>query len=309
MLKDQNIVPRKNIAVICFASEESARFGVSTIGSKAIAGMIADENIAQVTDQHGTTIQQAVEGMGLKSDEMEKAEVGTDKIEQFVELHIEQGRRLQDENKHIGIVNGIARPTRFIITAAGMANHTGTTPMMMRQDALAAIAPLIVYVNEEAKKTDSVGKTPFVATVSTVRVEPNAMNIIPGEATIGIDIRSVDHSLKKDFTEKITDYCVQLEKEHGVSITIHTLVDNHSITLDEHVRNKLMAASEQKGLSYMVMDSGAGHDVMNMATKWPSGLIFIPCKDGVSHNPKEYTSTGNLLNGARVLEQFLRMEG
>lgn len=308
MLKDKQFTPGKNIAVICFISEESARFGVSTIGSKALVGELEKTDLATVTDSEGITIKQAVEDMGLTWEDIEQAELGKDDLEQFVELHIEQGKQLQENNANIGIVEGIARPIRLIVKVSGMANHTGTTPMNQRQDAFVAIAPLVSFVNEEALKINREQATPLVATVSTAHVKPNAMNIIPSEVELGIDIRSVDDDLKKKLAENIKTYCLEMEKKYHVAVTVTNLVDNHSIRLDETTKQKLIDVCETLGLTTRVMDSGAGHDVMNMASKWPCGLIFIPCLDGISHQPDEFTATENLVNGAKVLENYLQTE-
>lgn len=308
MLKEKGFEPRKNIAVICFISEESARFGISTIGSKAVSGQLDKLYLAAVTDNEGISIKQAVEDMDLKWEDMDQAGLQLDELEQFVELHIEQGKQLQESNSDIGIVEGIARPIRLKVLVEGMANHTGTTPMIQRQDALVAIAPLVGYVNEEALKMNNTETSQLVATVSTVNVEPNAMTIIPGKVELGIDIRSVDDDLKTRLANKIKTYCQEAEKKHHVSITVTTLVDNNSVTLDNKTKQKLIDICNHLGFKTRVMDSGAGHDVMNMAEKWPSGLIFIPCQDGISHHPDEFTSTVNLINGTKVLEGFLQTE-
>lgn len=308
VLKEKGFEPRKNIAVICFISEESARFGISTIGSKAISGELEKLDLATVTDNEGITIKQAVEDMDLKWEEIDQARLQLNELEQFVELHIEQGKQLQESNSDIGIVEGIARPIRLKVLVEGMANHTGTTPMNQRQDALVAIAPLVSYVNEEALKMNDTGTSQLVATVSTVNVKPNAMTIIPGKVELGIDIRSVDDDLKKRLADKIKTYCQEVEKKHHVSITVTTLVDNNSVTLDDKIKHNLIETCNNLGFKTQVMDSGAGHDVMNMAGKWPSGLIFIPCQDGISHHPDEFTSTVNLINGTKVLEGFFKTE-
>lgn len=134
------------------------------------------------------------------------------------------------------------------------------------------------------------------------------MNVIPGEVELGIDIRSVDDTMKRNFAEVIKKFCRKIEKKNGVSIEISTLVDNDSVALHESMQEKLMRASEELGYSTIAMNSGAGHDVMNMATKWPSGLIFIPCKDGLSHHPAEYASIENIEKGTNVIVEFLQKE-
>ncbi len=308
LLKDQDFKPEKNISIICFASEESARFGVSTIGSKAISGLLEKEELASVKDADGITIKQAVEGFGLSWENIEQAESPEHALESFLELHIEQGTQIEDNQADIGIVRGVACPIRLQVKATGMANHTGTTPMMNRSDAFAAIAPLVTFVEEQANLINNEQGTPLVATVSTVQLEPNVMNVIPGEVTLGIDIRSVDDSLKKELADRIIAYCKKTEEKRQICIHVHTLVDNPSVFLNPKVQEKLTHISEKLGYIPLSMDSGAGHDVMNMAEKWPTGLLFIPCDRGISHHPEEFASIRDLAKGSHVMAEYLKEE-
>ncbi|WP_339226767.1 M20 family metallo-hydrolase [Oceanobacillus sp. FSL K6-2867] len=307
-LKDLKFKPEKNIAIICFVSEESARFGVSTVGSKAIAGMLDKEEIASLEDKDGVTFKQAIDSFGVDWESIEKAEVPTDKIESFLELHIEQGSILEEAGVSIGIVNGIACPVRLKVNVKGMANHTGTTPMDRRKDALVICAPLFNFVHDKALEVNKQAEVPLVATVSTVKLKPNAMNVIPGEVELGIDIRSVDDTRKRNFADDIRAYCRDLAEKHGVTVEVATLVDNDSVLLDGQIHEKIEAACQSAGLTYISMNSGAGHDVMNMAAKWPSGLLFIPCRDGLSHHPKEHTEVDDLAKGTAIIVNYLQAE-
>lgn len=307
-LRDGGFRPKKNIAVICFISEESARFGISTIGSKAVIGELNKAALAPIQDSDGITMKQAMEDYGIDWELVEQAEVPFEKLACFIELHIEQGKILEKNHCEMGVVKGIACPIRLIIRVQGTANHTGTTPMDERQDAFVAIAPLVTFVNEEAVRMNAYSQSPIVATVSRVYLKPNAMNVVPSEVELGIDIRSVDDDLKRSLANKIIDFCQQVEKKHPVTVEVRNLVDSESVLLDDTVQTKLLQVSQRLGYQTMLMDSGAGHDVMNMAKKWPSGLLFIPCKDGLSHHPEEFTSTRNLEKGTNVLVEFLRTE-
>ncbi|MCP3740110.1 M20 family metallo-hydrolase [Rossellomorea sp. BNER] len=306
-LKGKGFQPKRPIEVVCFASEESARFGVSTLGSKSVAGIL-DKSVEKVQDRHGVTIREAIESTGLDWNAIEKAERPQDDIKSFVELHIEQGTQIEDHRAHFGVVRGVACPIRLKIKAVGMAGHTGTTPMGKREDALVALAPLITYVSQEAERLSGISSKPLVATVSTMEVKPNGMNVIPGYVELGIDIRSVDDNLKRQMADKIIQKCSLLETEFNVTINIETLVDNPSILLDEKLTATVKAAGEQLGYTSYEMDSGAGHDVMNMAAKWPSALIFIPCEKGISHHPKEYSKIADLQAGVDILTAVLQQE-
>ncbi|MGA9289321.1 MAG: M20 family metallo-hydrolase [Anaerobacillus sp.] len=307
-LKDNGFQPERNIAVICFVSEESARFGVSTIGSKAITGKLDKEETGRVTDRNGVTIKEAVKEFGVNWDTIEEAELPVETLASFLELHIEQGTQVQEHYADVGIVNGVACPVRLQVNVKGMANHTGTTPMHNRQDALVAISPLVQFVSERASEISETSQQPLVATVSTIDLKPNVMNVIPGEVELGIDIRSVDDGLKREFAEEIKAYCRSVAAKKQIDITVSTLVDNDSVLLDHEMQQQLADVCDELSLDKLLMNSGAGHDVMNMAAKWPSGLIFIPCKDGISHHPDEFASIEDIAKGVRVISLFLQKE-
>lgn len=305
-LKEDGFLPSSPLEVICFASEESSRFGISTIGSKAMSGIIKLEELENVTDEKGITIRQAVESVGLRWEDIAKANRPKEEIKKFIELHIEQGVQLEDNNADFGAVESIACPIRLKIKVYGQSGHTGTTPMGKRKDALVAIAPLIPYVSENAERITKEANKNLVATVSTVSLFPNAISVIPDMVEIGIDIRSVKDELKEKLNDLIVEKCQELEKTYNVNIVIETLVNNKSVALDQHTVSELKTAGESAGYRGFTMDSGAGHDVMNMAQKWPSGLIFIPCKDGISHHPKEHASLEDLEMGVAIIVQYLK---
>ncbi|PSL50434.1 N-carbamoyl-L-amino-acid hydrolase [Salsuginibacillus halophilus] len=306
ILQDEKVQPSRPVEVICFASEESARFGVSTVGSKAMIG--AEELLAQkdVKDKNGVSIEEAVEARGLSFAEILKAERSRDELHSFIELHIEQGMRIERAEAQIGVVTAIACPTRLKLTIQGEAGHTGTAPMAERKDALAAAAEVIQYVEAEGRRQSEKSHPPVVATASTIQALPNVMNVIPGTVELGVDIRSVDNDKKKEAAQHIFEFCQMLAHKRGITVEQSVLVDNPAVPLDDHVRNALQSSVEACGFKPYVMESGAGHDVMNMAKKVPSGLIFIPCKDGVSHHPAELASVKDIERGTRVLAGYLK---
>lgn len=303
ILKEQQYTPLKNIAIVAFACEESARFGMATIGSKAICGQLDGKRIAHLKDKDGITLQSAVIQSGLDWDKFLTSKIKTSAIEQFIELHIEQGTTLEKRQRDIGIVRAIAQPTRLSIICTGMTNHTGTTPMNERQDALVATAGLISHINKVAIKINERQSTPVMATVSTIEAGPNAMNMIPGNVTIRVDIRSTKAKLKHEVVQAIEQFIAQ---DQNISFHIETLVDDDPIQLDPHIQNTFLRLCKELNFSSIVMDSGAGHDAMNMAARWPSGLLFIPCRDGISHHPQEYTEVQSIRNGAQLLATYLK---
>jgi len=304
-LKDKGFKPKKNIAIIVFSCEESARFGISTVGSKALTGLLDKNEVANITDENGISVREAVNQSGLNWGKIEKASLDAEKIEQFIEVHIEQGKKLINNKKEIGIVHRIARPTRFIINCEGLTNHTGTTEMKDRQDALTAISPLINGIEKTTNQINEKNASSLVATVSTFSVKPNAMNMIPGKVSLGIDIRSTDSSLKNELVDYIRSFVEKVKRSRNVAIKVNKIADDLPVELNEKIQENLFNSCNKVGFSNMKMNSGAGHDVMNMSHICASGLLFIPCTEGISHNPREYTSVSNILKGTKVLEQYL----
>ncbi|MGP4079285.1 M20 family metallo-hydrolase [Pseudalkalibacillus sp. R45] len=307
-LKEEGFQPNSPIEVICFASEESSRFGVSTVGSKAMSGLLKPQQLEPIEDDDGITIKEAVENRGLSWEQLPGAERKKEELRQFVELHIEQGTRIEDAGKSFGVATAIACPTRLKIDIIGKSSHTGTTPMAKRQDALVAAAPIISFISERAGQLSEENDVPVVATTSMADVSPNKMTSIPGRVELGVDIRSVSDELKRGLAEEIETELEKLAKAYQVDITLRRLVDDNSVFLDEKVAETLKETGEQLGFDCLVMESGAGHDVMNMASRWPTGLIFIPCRDGLSHHPDEHASENDLQMGVEILKQYLKNE-
>jgi hydantoinase/carbamoylase family amidase len=307
-LRNNGFQPDFPIEVICFASEESSRFPISTIGSKAMSGIIHPEELEKVKDEAGYTVKQAVESRGLNWETICYAEREENEIKSFVELHIEQGLRIENAAADFGVATAVACPIRLKVEFEGKMGHTGTTPMGMRQDALVAAAPLITFISEKAEELSRESQYPIVATASTLSLKPNAMNVIPGIVELGIDIRSVDDALKEKFKALLEEKCLSIEKEKNVKIKIDVLVHNASIHLDEDLSVKLKEIGESLGHRCLVMESGAGHDVMNMSKKWPSSLVFIKCHDGLSHHPDEHAALEDLCLGVDILVGYLQQE-
>lgn len=301
MAQDEGETLPLPVEVICFSSEESSRFSMSTVGSKAMTGQLTQEQLTTITDENGVSIAEAMRAYGLQPEEIAKAERGPGELCSFTELHIEQGMRIENAGCDYGVVGRIACPIRMYLHLHGKAGHTGTTPMDQRQDALAQAAELILFVQTAARDLNENGDDPLVATVSTIEATPNAMNVIPGYVKLGIDIRSVSDVQKQRMEAAIDAYL----KKQEMQIEKELIVNNPSVGLDAAIYGKLRALSSRTGLKTLDMDSGAGHDVMNMQKKWPSGLIFIPCKDGLSHHPEEFASLQDLENGTRLLYTYL----
>lgn len=299
-LNEKNIETDHPIELIAFACEESSRFGVSTLGSKAMAGILDKEKYRHLQDRDGTTLEEAFALCALDYNEVDEASRKDEQFKVFLELHIEQGPVLINNQKKIGVVTGIAAPARFIIKLYGKASHSGTTPMNMRKDALLGAAEIALKL-EAAAKEESAFET--VATVGVLDIPAAGMNIVPGEVEIKIDIRSTSLESRQRVIDQLFELIDSLQVTRGLVIESKQISLEQPVKLSEQVISQLTEICLEKDIPYEVMQSGAGHDAMNMTNLGPVGLIFVPSIDGLSHHPDEHTEIEDLLLGINVLEE------
>jgi hydantoinase/carbamoylase family amidase len=296
---ERGIETEHPIEVISFACEESSRFGVSTLGSKAMAGRINKEKFRQLQDKDGITMEEAFALCALDFNSIDTAFRENEQFKAFFEMHIEQGPVLENEKKNIGIVTGIAAPARFIVKIHGKASHSGTTPMEMRKDAFLGAAEIALELEKAAIAEQKYGT---VATVGVVNVQPGAMNIVPGEVELKIDIRSLSIESRKRVLNRLAEIISSVEHQRQLAIHTKEISMEEPVLLSDELIKELEQICEQKQLPYRLMQSGAGHDAMNMTVFGPVGLIFIPSKDGLSHHPNEHTALADILTGIDLLE-------
>ncbi len=286
---------RHPVEVVNFAAEEATMSG-ATFGSRAMAGTLAPD-VVNHRAWDSRTVADHLRDAGLDPDRVTAAR-RTDGPAAFLELHIEQGRRLETQRKPIGVVEGIAGIRRYEVTVDGYANHAGTTLMQDRQDALVMAAPYILQVKAVAEQHGIVG------TVGKMDILPGSPNVIPGQVIINLEIRGLDEGVL-DLAER------QLEAEAGklqaafVQTSNKPSVDSHPLLVQA-----LVAACEDNGYAYARMASGAGHDAMCMADLAPQAMLFVPSRNGVSHSPDEYTPPADCVAGAQVLgTALLHLDG
>lgn len=284
------------IEIVIFMCEESSRFGVATLGSKAMCGKLDVTTLKNLKDDKGDSLYSILKLHGLDADKIAEAKY-TNPVKTFLELHIEQGKVLEATKKQIGIVTGIAAPTRLKVKIHGKADHSGATPMHLRNDALCGAAEIILKVEKFANKADKA----VVGTVGIAKVLPGVMNVIPGQVEIGIDIRSIYLEEKIKTVKKILKKIDLIGEERGLQMDVTTLTNENPVTLNEDVINQLTSICQDKNYPHMQMPSGAGHDAMHWAHFAPTGMIFIPCVEGISHNPEEYASIEDIVTGTDVL--------
>lgn len=290
------------IAVVDFMCEESGRFGNATLGSKAMRGELTVQDLHRLVDKQGISLYEALKGRNLNPDGIEAMEYKR-LVKSFIEIHIEQGKVLEHEQKTIGIVTGIAAPERFYVTIRGNADHSGATPMNLRHDALCGASKIILGIEEIASMQEV---PPVVGTVGVVEVTPGAMNVIPGAVKLGVDIRSISKAARNSVVTLVKEFIDITAEKRGLSYTIETIAQDHPVEMHPAMIREIEEAVKSVGVEYMTMPSGAGHDAMHWAEVVPTGMIFIPCRDGISHNPAEFAEMYDIVTGAAVLDKVLR---
>ena len=290
------------IAVVSFMCEESGRFGNATLGSKAMRGELTLQDLHHLVDKQGISLYEALKGRNLNPDGIETMAYKRP-VKSFTEIHIEQGKVLEHEQKTIGIVTGIAAPERFYVTIRGNADHSGATPMNLRHDALCGASKIILGIEEIASMQE---EPPVVGTVGVVEVTPGAMNVIPGAVKLGVDIRSISKVARNSVVTLVKEFIDITAEKRGLSYTIETIAQDHPVEMHPAMIREIEEAVKSVGVEYMTMPSGAGHDAMHWAEAVPTGMIFIPCRDGISHNPAEFAEMDDIVTGAEVLDKVLR---
>ncbi|MED4401636.1 M20 family metallo-hydrolase [Metabacillus fastidiosus] len=299
-LNDKEIITDHPIEIISFACEESSRFGVSTVGSKAMAGLIDKEKYRDLEDRDGITMEKAFSLCALDFNSIDQASRADEVFHSFFELHIEQGPVLINNDKKIGIVTGVAAPARFIIKVIGKPSHSGTTPMDMRKDALLGAAEIALELEKAAKDEREHGT---VATVGVLDVFSGAMNVVPGEVELKVDIRSSSLESRQRVLDRLHNIIEAIKENRKLDFDCKQISAEEPVLLCEELMELLKDICEQKEFSYQFMQSGAGHDAMNMTRLGPVGLIFVPSVDGLSHHPNEFTELDDIMMGIDVLEE------
>ncbi|WP_303721790.1 M20 family metallo-hydrolase [Malonomonas rubra] len=298
VLNDREQVTKRPIEVVNFSAEESSRFGVATIGSKALTGKLDLKTLKSLTDSDGFTLYDTLRESGYHPENIQYSSLSRENVHAFLELHIEQGPVLEEKECPIGLVSSIAAPTRFNVVISGRSDHSGNTPMAMRKDALVGASELVLGVENIA--TEAAGKD-TVATVGYLKVSPGVMNVVPGRVELGIDIRDISCSDKNKAVKAVTELMTQIAAKRGLDISWKKLCDDTPVELSKRIMTSLETVAKQNNMSFIKMPSGAGHDAMNMASITDVGMIFVPSVGGVSHNIKEYSRMEDICIGAKLL--------
>lgn len=269
------------------------RYTPDMMGSLCHAGGVSAEAVLAAIGTDGSVLGQELARIGYAGDR----EPGFLKPHAYLELHIEQGPVLEREGVPIGAVENLQGISWQRITIDGAANHAGTTPMSMRSDAGHAAARIITFLHNRARASNG----PTVATVGTMRFEPNAINVIPARAVFTIDLRDPDEQRLQAHEAALAAYLEELEVLENVSISVERLARFEPVLFDIGIVELIEAAAKNRGLGVRRMTSGAGHDAQMMARLAPAAMIFVPSAGGISHNPREHTEDAELVAGANIL--------
>lgn len=296
-LRDAGVRTRRPIAVAFFTNEEGARFAPDMMGSLVYQGGLALEAALSTTGIDGKTVGDELRRIGYAG----PAPVGANRVDSFIELHIEQGPVLHREGVRIGVVEGVQGISWTEFTVHGVSNHAGTTPMNMRNDAGYVAACVATFARDLTRRLGG----NQIATVGAVTLAPNLVNVIPNKAVFTVDLRNTDGEALKAAEAQLWAQAERIASEEGVRCERRMLARFDPVAFDPAVVRRIESIAAGRNLSHRRMPSGAGHDAQMLARMCPTGMIFVPSIDGLSHNVRERTEPEDLVAGAEVLLQAL----
>lgn len=292
--REARVRPARPLVVAAFSNEEGVRYQPDMMGSLVYAGGLALQTALNTVGTDGTRLGDELARIGYAGPMLPGSLVP----HTYLELHIEQGPLLEAEGRRIGVVDSLQGISWQRITIEGVANHAGTTPTRLRHDAGYAAAACVAFLREQvvAAAPDST-----LATVGSLRLEPDLVNVIPRLATFTVDLRDPDESRLQAAEQALAGFLERLAEREGVRIRTERLVRFEPVVFDAALAGRIEQAAERRGLSHRRMSSGAGHDAQMIARIAPSAMIFVPSRGGISHNPREHTDDDQLIAGAQVL--------
>ncbi len=300
-LRQSGFRPRHSIELLVFTSEEPTRFGIGCLGSRLLSGTLSVDSANKLTDNEGSTLDEVRHRAGFAGD-LEEVKLPTRYYKAFVELHIEQGPRLEREQIPLGVVTKIAAPASLRLMIEGSGGHAGGVLMPDRRDALCAAAELILAVESAACGS---GAIDTVATVGICEVFPGAVNSIPAHVRLSVDIRDTDLQRRDAVLRALDAACSSVSAKRKVSIQSELVNADAPADCAPAVIEALSTACREHGLRFLPMVSRAYHDSLFMARIAPVAMLFIPCRNGYSHRPDEYADPDDIVRGTLVLAETL----
>jgi beta-ureidopropionase / N-carbamoyl-L-amino-acid hydrolase len=301
-LREHGIQLQRDLLVIDFLGEESNDFGLSCLGSRALAGELRAADLDR-RDFDGTRLGDRYDGFGLDPSDVLTAAVHAAKWrpQGYVELHVEQGPQLEERNVPIGVVTAIAGIERLLATFIGRPDHAGTMPMGDRRDALVAAAEAVLAV----RRTGCGAPVHGVATTSRLVSEPGSPNVVPGTVRMHAEMRSVDTGWLSTAQRRLTEEIREKAATFDVDVEVTWSRDNECRLADASIQGVLSATADSLGIDWAPVPSGATHDAVHLARLCPMGMIFIPSRAGRSHCPEEWSELSHVVTGIQVLAATL----
>ncbi len=287
--------PTHNIGVVNWTNEEGARFAPSTMGSAVFAGRLKADTALGARDAKGVTLKDALAAIGFLGADKPPANVAA-----YIEAHIEQGPHLERAGRTIGVVEGNWGTAKYEVEFTGRAAHTGPTPMAERRDALLPAAELILFVRALSDGTG--GK--LLSSSARLDVAPNSTNVVPEKVRLFVEFRDIDSARLAGVCGKFEEKTRGLDSP-GIAVDLCRTVDRKPAEFDPKLRDLIAAEAAACGHQLLRLHTVAGHDAVALAAALPSAMLFVPSKDGVSHNEAEFTRPEHLLAGAQVLARAL----
>ncbi len=299
-LEEQGYRTRHPLEVIDFANEEGTRFHRWLVGSRSMSGLLEQEDL-DALDDDGLSLGPCIADIGGDLSRIGEAVRSPGELAAYFELHIEQGPYLHQSGNPIGVVTGITGRAVFEVEIEGKANHAGTTPMSTRRDALVSASKLVLNIQKMAAEQEICR----VSTVGSIKAIPNAVNVIPGHASIGLEFRDTDMEALAAAEQELRRITDQAAVDDIVDIEVirHRFTSAVPITAD--MQALVAEAAENCGMAWEPLASGAGHDAQAVANIAPVAMIFVPSIDGISHAIEEYSTPQDCANGAQVLLELL----
>ena len=297
-LRRAGFEPQRAIELLIFTAEEPTRFGIGCLGSRMMAGSISLDKAASLRDRDGQSLEDLRGVAGFGQQDLRKVRLGPGYYSAFIELHIEQGALLEKENIPIGAVEKIAAPSTLRVQLTGVGGHAGAMLMPERHDALLAGAEIALAVEQAVLAS---GSPDTVGTTGVFRIEPGAVNSVPCRAWLEIDLRDTQLATRDAALERVETSVREICRERGVTFKLERLNVDAPANCDARLVQTVISVCEEIGLTAKRMISRAYHDTLFMAQVCPVTMIFIPCRDGVSHRPDEYSSPQQIKDGVEVL--------
>ncbi|EMA28448.1 Zn-dependent hydrolase [Haloarcula japonica] len=301
-IRDSGVVVNRPLEVVSFTGEEGTRFADGVLGSSVAAGELSVEDALALSDGR-VSLRTALEEAGFRG----TGRLDASEWHAWVELHIEQGGHLETAGVPLGVVTDITGTTRGHVSIDGRADHSGTTAMDARRDALVAASELVLDVEATASEIATTGTGTAVGTVGRLIPTPNAVNVVPGSVSMRLDLRSVEQLEIDRQARAVKDSLDSLERQHGVETSLDIPYEIPPTRLSERVRDTVETAASRRGVETLTLHSGAGHDTMQVANVTDAALLFVPSTGGHSHSPKEWADWSDCAVATQVLAESLAL--